>query len=121
MISLSVDKVPNVRLAVARTIATDVIGMGCKYTCVYSCRNIYIILDRYVTYNLFRIFVFLVDTLGMEAMEEVERTLAKLRLDGDRDVRIFAGGEEQLDVLAVLAYYSSDENNQVEQAKNILF
>lgn len=41
LISLSVDKVPNVRLAVARTIATDVIGMGCKYTCVYSCRNIY--------------------------------------------------------------------------------
>ncbi|CAL1686167.1 unnamed protein product [Lasius platythorax] len=90
LISLSVDKVPNVRLAVARTIATDVIGMG-------------------------------LDTLGMEAMEEVERTLAKLRLDGDRDVRMFAGGEEQLDVVAVLAYYSSDENNQVEQAKNILF
>lgn len=57
----------------------------------------------------------------MEAMEEVERTLAKLRLDGDRDVRMFAGGEEQLNVLAVLAHYSSDENNQVEQAKNILF
>lgn len=33
LINLSVDRVPNVRLAVARTLATDVIGMGCKYTC----------------------------------------------------------------------------------------
>lgn len=31
LISLSCDRVPNVRLAVARTIATDVIAMGCKY------------------------------------------------------------------------------------------
>ncbi|XP_050459179.1 serine/threonine-protein phosphatase 4 regulatory subunit 1-like isoform X3 [Cataglyphis hispanica] len=87
LINLSVDRVPNVRLAVARTLATDVIGMG-------------------------------LDTLGMEAMEEVERMLTKMRIDADRDVRVFAGGEEQLDVLA---YCSSDENNQVEHAKHILF
>lgn len=30
LISLSCDRVPNVRLAVARTIATNVIAMGCK-------------------------------------------------------------------------------------------
>ncbi|XP_072751644.1 serine/threonine-protein phosphatase 4 regulatory subunit 1 isoform X5 [Anoplolepis gracilipes] len=87
LISLSGDRVPNVRLAVARTMAIDVIGMG-------------------------------LDTLGMEAMEEVERMLAKMRIDVDRDVRVFAGGEEQLDVLA---YCPSDENNQIEQGKNILF
>lgn len=32
LIGLSVDRVPNVRLAVARTLATNVVGMGCKYT-----------------------------------------------------------------------------------------
>lgn len=30
LMSLSCDRVPNVRLAVARTIATDVITMGCE-------------------------------------------------------------------------------------------
>ncbi|GAB1861274.1 Serine/threonine-protein phosphatase 4 regulatory subunit 1 [Camponotus japonicus] len=87
LIGLSVDRVPNVRLAVARTLATDVVGMG-------------------------------LDTLGMEMMERVQVVLAKMRMDDDRDVRVFAGGQEQL---GVLAYCSSDENNQVEQAKNILF
>ncbi|XP_018346239.1 PREDICTED: serine/threonine-protein phosphatase 4 regulatory subunit 1-like isoform X3 [Trachymyrmex septentrionalis] len=88
LISLSCDKVPNVRLAVARTIATDVIAMG-------------------------------VDNLGIDTMEEVERILTKMRLDVDRDVRVLAGGEEQQ--INILAYCSSDENNQVEQARNILF
>ncbi|XP_011880997.1 PREDICTED: serine/threonine-protein phosphatase 4 regulatory subunit 1-like isoform X1 [Vollenhovia emeryi] len=88
LISLSCDRVPNVRLAVARTIATDVIAMG-------------------------------LDNLGMEAMEEVERILTKMRVDADRDVRVLAGGEEQQ--IDILAYCSSDENNQVEQARNILF
>ncbi|XP_070154598.1 serine/threonine-protein phosphatase 4 regulatory subunit 1 isoform X2 [Polyergus mexicanus] len=85
LINLSVDRVPNVRLAVARTMATDVIGMG------YS--------------------------LGMEAMEKVERTLEKMQDDADRDVRVFAGGEARLDEMT----YSSDEDNQVEHAKHILF
>jgi hypothetical protein len=31
LISLSCDRVPNIRLAVARTLATDVSAMGCKY------------------------------------------------------------------------------------------
>ncbi|KYQ52178.1 Serine/threonine-protein phosphatase 4 regulatory subunit 1 [Trachymyrmex zeteki] len=88
LISLSCDRVPNVRLAVARTIATDVIAMG-------------------------------VDNLGIDAMEEVERILTKMRVDVDRDVRVLAGGEEQQ--IDILAYCSSDENNQVEQARNILF
>ncbi|XP_077271693.1 serine/threonine-protein phosphatase 4 regulatory subunit 1 isoform X2 [Temnothorax americanus] len=88
LITLSRDRVPNVRLAVARTIATDVIAMG-------------------------------LDNLGMEAMEEVERILTKMRVDADRDVRVLAGGEEQQ--IDILAYCSSDENNQVEQARNILF
>ncbi|XP_018407558.1 PREDICTED: serine/threonine-protein phosphatase 4 regulatory subunit 1-like [Cyphomyrmex costatus] len=88
LISLSHDRVPNVRLAVARTIATDVITMG-------------------------------VDNLGIDAMEEVERTLTKMRVDVDRDVRVLAGGDEQQ--IDILAYCSSDENNQVEQARNILF
>ncbi|XP_028044967.1 serine/threonine-protein phosphatase 4 regulatory subunit 1 isoform X2 [Monomorium pharaonis] len=88
LINLSVDRVPNVRLAVARTIATDVIAMG-------------------------------LDNLGMEAMEEVQRILSKMRVDVDRDVRVLAGGEEQQ--IDILAYCSSDENNQVEQARNILF
>ncbi|XP_011698088.1 PREDICTED: serine/threonine-protein phosphatase 4 regulatory subunit 1-like isoform X2 [Wasmannia auropunctata] len=89
LISLSCDRVPNVRLAVARTIATDVIAMG-------------------------------LDNLGMDAMEEVERILTKMRVDVDRDVRVLAGGEEQQ--IDILAYCSSDENNQVEQqARNILF
>lgn len=88
LISLSCDRVPNVRLAVARTIATDVIAMG-------------------------------LDNLGMEAMEEVERILTKMRVDADRDVRVLAGGEEQQ--IDILAYCSSDENNQVEQTRNIIF
>ncbi|KAG5323239.1 PP4R1 phosphatase, partial [Acromyrmex heyeri] len=88
LISLSCDRVPNVRLAVARTIATDVIAMG-------------------------------VDNLGIDTMEEVERILTKMRVDVDRDVRVLAGGEEQQ--IDILAYCSSDENNQVEQARNILF
>ncbi|XP_018057909.1 PREDICTED: serine/threonine-protein phosphatase 4 regulatory subunit 1-like isoform X3 [Atta colombica] len=88
LISLSCDRVPNVRLAVARTIATDVIAMG-------------------------------VDNLGIGTMEEVERILTKMRVDVDRDVRVLAGGEEQQ--IDILAYCSSDENNQVEQARNILF
>jgi putative component of toxin-antitoxin plasmid stabilization module len=54
----------------------------------------------------------------MEAMEEVERILTKMRVDADRDVRVLAGGEEEI---VILAYCSSDENNQVEQARNILF
>ncbi|XP_018057908.1 PREDICTED: serine/threonine-protein phosphatase 4 regulatory subunit 1-like isoform X2 [Atta colombica] len=87
LISLSCDRVPNVRLAVARTIATDVIAMG--------------------------------DNLGIGTMEEVERILTKMRVDVDRDVRVLAGGEEQQ--IDILAYCSSDENNQVEQARNILF
>ncbi|XP_011059766.1 PREDICTED: serine/threonine-protein phosphatase 4 regulatory subunit 1-like isoform X2 [Acromyrmex echinatior] len=87
LISLSCDRVPNVRLAVARTIATDVIAMG--------------------------------DNLGIDTMEEVERILTKMRVDVDRDVRVLAGGEEQQ--IDILAYCSSDENNQVEQARNILF
>jgi hypothetical protein len=61
--------------------------------------------------------VFLVDKLGMEAMEEVERILKRMRVDADRDVRVLAGGDEQIDILA----YCSDENNQAEQARNILF
>ncbi|XP_011639944.1 serine/threonine-protein phosphatase 4 regulatory subunit 1-like isoform X2 [Pogonomyrmex barbatus] len=88
LIKLSCDRVPNVRLAVARTIATDVIAMG-------------------------------FDNLGMEAIEEVERILTKMRVDVDRDVRVLAGGEEQQ--IDILAYCSSDENNQVEQTRNILF
>ncbi|XP_025992654.2 serine/threonine-protein phosphatase 4 regulatory subunit 1 isoform X2 [Solenopsis invicta] len=89
LINLSVDRVPNVRLAVARTIATDVIAMG-------------------------------LDNLGMEAMEEVQRILTKMRVDVDRDVRMLAGGEEQQ--IHILAYSSiSDEKDQVEQARNILF
>lgn len=72
-----------------------------------------------VCYILPRIFLFLVDNLGMEAMEEVERILTKMRVDVDRDVRVLAGGEEQQ--IDILAYCSSDENNQVEQARNILF
>lgn len=114
LISLSCDRVPNVRLAVARTIATDVIAMGCKYhVIIVICRadSIYCI--------LFRIYLFLVDNLGMEAMEEVERILTKMRVDVDRDVRVLAGGDEQQ--IDILAYCSSDENNQVEQARNILF
>ncbi|XP_026828908.1 serine/threonine-protein phosphatase 4 regulatory subunit 1 isoform X2 [Ooceraea biroi] len=87
LISLSCDRVPNVRLAVARTLATDVSAMG-------------------------------LDDLGMEAMEEVERILKRMRVDADRDVRVLAGGEEQIDILA---YCSSDENNHAEQARNILF
>lgn len=76
----------------------------------------------YIKFNIIslsnNIFIFLVDTLGMEMMERVQVVLAKMRMDDDRDVRVFAGGQEQL---GVLAYCSSDENNQVEQAKNILF
>ncbi|XP_067211708.1 serine/threonine-protein phosphatase 4 regulatory subunit 1 isoform X2 [Linepithema humile] len=87
LISLSCDRVPNIRLAVARTLATDVSAMG-------------------------------LDNLGVEAMEEVERILTKMRVDADRDVRVLAGGEEEI---VILAYCSSDENNQVEQARNILF
>ncbi|KAM0734403.1 Serine/threonine-protein phosphatase 4 regulatory subunit 1 [Formica fusca] len=86
LINLSVDRVPNVRLVVARTMATDVIGMG-------------------------------LDTLGMEAMEEVERILAKMCDDADRDVRVFAGGEARLDEMT----YSSDEDNHVERARYLLF
>ncbi|XP_029160392.1 serine/threonine-protein phosphatase 4 regulatory subunit 1-like isoform X6 [Nylanderia fulva] len=82
LMKLSTDRVPNVRLAVARTIATDVIGMG-------------------------------LDTLGMETMEKVETVLLKLSVDVDRDVRILAGGKEQLP--DALAYCSSDENNRREQ------
>lgn len=63
--------------------------------------------------------MFSVDTLGMEKMNEVERILIKMRIDADRDVRVLAGGEEQLDILSQCS--SSDENNQVEQAQNILF
>lgn len=54
----------------------------------------------------------------MEAMEEVERILKRMRVDADRDVRVLAGGEEQIDILG---YCSSDETNQVEQERNILF
>jgi len=53
----------------------------------------------------------------MEAMEEVERILKRMRVDADRDVRVLAGGDEQIDILA----YCSEENNQAEQARNILF
>lgn len=56
----------------------------------------------------------------MEAMEEVQRILTKMRVDVDRDVRMLAGGEEQQ--IHILAYSSiSDEKDQVEQARNILF
>jgi len=112
LISLSCDRVPNVRLAVARTIATDVIAMGCKYhiIIIYRADLVHSILSR--------IFLFLVDNLGMDAMEEVKRILTKMRVDVDRDVRMLAGGEEQQ--IDILAYCSSDENNQVE-ARNILF
>lgn len=54
----------------------------------------------------------------MEVMERVQVVLAKMRMDDDRDVRVFAGAQEQL---GVLAYCSSEENNQVEETKNILF
>ncbi|KAL0109161.1 hypothetical protein PUN28_014328 [Cardiocondyla obscurior] len=86
LISLSCDRVPNVRLAVARTLATDVISL---------------------------------DSLDMETVEEVERILTKMRVDADRDVRMLAGGEEQQ--IDILGYCSSDENNQIEQPRNILF
>lgn len=84
---------------------------------VYILVIIYIAQDQYIIYNLFFIFVFLVDTLGMEAMEEVERILAKMCDDADRDVRVLAGGEARLDEMT----YSSDEDNQVEHAKYLLF
>lgn len=52
----------------------------------------------------------------MEAMEEVETVLLKLQVDVDRDVRVLAGGEEQLpDPLAYCTSDTSDENNQQEQ------
>lgn len=50
----------------------------------------------------------------MEVMEKVQAVLTKMRMDDDRDVRVFAGSEEQ-------SASSEGENNQVEQAKNILF
>ncbi|XP_020277432.1 serine/threonine-protein phosphatase 4 regulatory subunit 1-like isoform X3 [Pseudomyrmex gracilis] len=87
LLSLSCDKVPNIRLAVARTLKKDVSAMG-------------------------------LDTLGIEKLNEVERILVNMRVDADRDVRVLAGGKEQLDILSQC---SSDENNQVEQAQNILF
>lgn len=51
-------------------------------------------------------------------MEEVDRILTKMRLDVDRDVRVLAGGEEQLvDTVsqdcAVVSEDEMDEPNEI--------
>lgn len=54
-------------------------------------------------------------------MEEVDRILTKMRLDVDRDVRVLAGGEEQLvdTVSQDCAVVSEDEMD--EQTRYLLF
>ncbi|XP_011144837.1 serine/threonine-protein phosphatase 4 regulatory subunit 1 isoform X2 [Harpegnathos saltator] len=90
LIGLSFDRVPNVRLAVARTLANNVSTMG-------------------------------LDGLGAERMEEVDRILKKMRLDADRDVRVLAGGEEQLvDTVSQDCVVVPQDEAENKQPRNIL-
>lgn len=41
-------------------------------------------------------FRFLAEWLGVKQAEEVENRLREMRLDPDRDVRVIAGGEENV-------------------------
>lgn len=43
-----------------------------------------------------RVFRFLAEWLGVKQAEEVENRLREMRLDPDRDVRVIAGGEENV-------------------------
>lgn len=127
LLNLSLDRVPNVRLAVARTLANNVSTLGRKYhlgIAKYTCTHIYTYCAGYVI-KLFYITLLIlpVHGLGAERLDEVNRRLKKMRLDADRDVRMLAGGEEQLDTVPqdgiVTDATSQDRTN--EEPRNILF
>ncbi|KAK9309333.1 hypothetical protein QLX08_000963 [Tetragonisca angustula] len=83
LLEISSDKVPNVRLVVARTLSENVVPMGSEW-------------------------------LGVKEAEDVENRLAEMRLDLDRDVRILAGGEDNVP-LNILS------QTKTEESRNIMF
>ncbi|CAD1477497.1 unnamed protein product, partial [Heterotrigona itama] len=81
LLEISSDKVPNVRLVVARTLSENVVPMGSEW-------------------------------LGVKETEEVEKRLTEMRLDPDRDVRILAGGEDNVP-LNILSQTKTEESRNI--------